>query len=113
MYLSFTNNRGVLPMKRSNNARFRNSNALLLAAISGTLVRIDPKSISDDQRTLHHGEFEGVKVNSPATCQIGNSVIFWPDSRKSTAVSTSEAGFGLTAKNFLESKGYTVTKNTA
>jgi len=97
--------------------RFASSNLgkskMIPLSISGAVLMASLASIDKNQRTVHHGEFEGTKVNSPATLQIGDSVIYWPDADKpDLAVTTDDAAFSLMAKQRLESKGYTVTKNS-
>ena len=82
---------------------------LLSVMVNGAAAKIAPSTISSGARTLHHGEYQGVKVNSPASCKFGDSVILWPEAGKSEAVSMSKAAAAVFCKQYLESEGHTVT----
>ena len=92
-------------MKRFN----KNPSVLLSVLIAGAAVRIDPASIPKENRKVFHGEFKGTQVNSPATYEIGESVILWPDASKSFAVSMPKADMGVLATQFLKAEGFNVT----
>lgn len=96
------------------NKRLRTTQArkLVPALIGGLAVAIDLNSVDKGKREIHHGEFNGTKVNSPATLEIGDSIGIWPEADKSTHFTMSQAGFGVTAIDFLEKHGYTVTKTS-
>lgn len=81
---------------------------LVPVTINGIQVRLDPNSIAKEARTVHHGMFKDTQVNSPATCQIGDSVILWPDANKHTAIAIGKADLGVLATQFLKSEGLTV-----
>lgn len=81
---------------------------LIPVSINGTLVKIDPSSIGREKRTIHHGEFKGMQVNSPETYQIGESVVLWPEAGKPFAVAMSKAALGVLSTEFLKSEGFTV-----
>lgn len=78
-------------------------------SINGITVPIDTAAISKDKRTVHHGQYKSVQVNSPETCQIGDSVVIWPESGKAVSVTMSKAALGVLATQYLESEGHTVT----
>lgn len=78
---------------------------LVPVSIGGITIRVDPTSIGKDNRTPHHGEFKGVKVNSPETFQIGDSVILWPEAGKPLAISIGKAALGVLATQFLQAEG--------
>ncbi len=80
------------------------------ALIGGKKMMIDLNSLQGTDRTVHHGNFKGTEVHSSATQQIGDSVLYWPDAKKrDVVVSAPQASFGITAIEFLQSHGYTVT----
>lgn len=85
---------------------------LVPAMIGGLAVAVDLNSIDKSKREIHHGEFNGTKVNSPATLEIGDSIGIWPEADKKAHFTMTQAGFGVTAIDFLEKHGYTVTKNS-
>lgn len=86
---------------------------LILANVNGIAIQMNAASIDLGERTLHHGEYKGVKVKSPASCQIGETLVFWPDAKKPFVVSMNKADFGVLATQFLQAEGHTVTLNSA
>ena len=84
---------------------------LVPVTINGATVLINPASINKAERTVHHGEFNGVKVNSPATFEAGDSMIIWADADKPAVITMSKAALGVLATQYLEKSGYTVKKN--
>lgn len=86
---------------------------LVPALINGLTVLISLAAVDKTKRTVHHGEFEGEKVNSPATLQIGDSVAIWPEAdNKNVAITIPKPAMGLMCQQYLESAGYTVTKKS-
>ncbi len=86
----------------------KSTTVLVPVTINGLQVRIDPNSIPKEARTVHHGVFKDTQVNSPATCQIGDSVILWPDAGNRTAIAIGKADLGVLATQFLKSEGLSV-----
>lgn len=85
---------------------------LVWIKVNGILVQAKPASIDKSQRTPLHGKFKDVPVHSPAMCKLGtkpdDTVILWPNQKKSKAVSMSIAAAGVFATQFLESEGQIV-----
>ena len=94
---------------KNRNGRFPQLQPLFTTVkIDGTPVQIKPDSIPLERRTVCHGDYNGVKVNSPAFTKIGDSTITWDESGKSLTMRTPAAV--LLAKGVLESEGFQVTK---
>lgn len=95
------------------NKQNKRSIKLVPAVLNGSVAMIALASLaSNPNRVVHHGQFEGKQVNSPATLEIGDTVVVWPEAeRKDIAVTIKKADFGLLAKQHLESQGYTVQKS--
>ncbi|TSA44094.1 hypothetical protein D4R49_00735 [bacterium] len=85
---------------------------LVPVSINGLTVPINLAAIDKNARTVHHGEFEGKKVNSPATLKIGDSVAIWADTDKQPAITMSQPAMGLMCQQYLESEGYAVSKKS-
>ena len=95
-----------------NKQRFSASRSakLVPVTIGGIAVAIDLKSIDTSKRKVHHGKFGDTQVNSPATLQIGDSVLIWPDAEKKDVAFTMDvASLGVLATQYLEDNGRTVT----
>ena len=83
---------------------------LVPVSVNGVTLQINPSSIGKEKRTVHHGEFKGVKVHSPESCKVGDSVVVWPEAGKPLAMVLSKAEMGVIATQFLESEGYQVSE---
>ncbi len=81
---------------------------MVALTIEGKRFIADANSFDKSARTVHHGEFQGVKVDSPATLEIGGNVIAWPDNSEPAAVAFTEAAYGVAAIGYLKLKGGTV-----
>ena len=77
--------------------------------INGVIISVYPASIDKSNRAVLHGEYKGARVNSPAICEIGESVILWPDADKPLAISMRKAAAGVFATTLLRTDGFTVT----
>lgn len=86
----------------------KSSLKLVPVTIDGITVRIDPNSIDRESRTVHHGEFKGTQVNSPATCRMGESILIWPDAKRTAVISMGRADLGVLATQFLSDEGQIV-----
>lgn len=85
------------------------STKLIPIMLAGAQIQVNPASIGKDQRTTHHGEYLGTKVNSPESCKLGESVVLWPEAGKSPVISMAKPAAMVFAKQLLESEGHTVT----
>ena len=85
------------------------SATLVPVTVEGKTFMVDANSIDSKDRSVEHGEYKGEKVNSPAICSIGKSVVVWPEANESPAISFSKAGFGVLATKFLQAEDHTVT----
>ena len=86
------------------NGKF-DSGTWVTVAIDSAMIKVNSASIDRKVRTTHHGEFKGIKVNSPETYQIGDSVIIWPEAGKPFAISMNKAVLGVLATQSLQSEG--------
>ncbi len=87
----------------------RRGTPLVSIQVNGVSMRIDPASIGKSHRKVHHGEFKGTQVNSPATFAVGDSVILWPDADKSTVTTIGKAELGVLATSFLRDEGFDIS----
>lgn len=84
---------------------------LVTVSINGVKIQINPSSIDKESRVIHRGILDGVEVNSPATCSIGEPVILWPEAGKPFAMAIGRAELTILAVQFLQAEGYTVTNH--
>ena len=85
---------------------------LIPVSVKGQPVQINLSSLDMDARTVHHGDFKGIKVNSAASLSFGDSQVIWPEAKKTgVAMSIENPAFGVLAIDFLTSHGFTVSKS--
>jgi hypothetical protein len=83
---------------------------LIPVSVGGQTAQINLSSLDMNARAVHHGEFQGTKVNSAASLAFGDSQVIWPNANKTgVAVSIENAAFGVLATDFLTAQGFTVT----
>lgn len=94
------------------NKQFARQQKLVPISIAGVTLLADPNSIPLQNRQVIHGEYNGIKVNSPALAFVGDTAVLWPNERKSLAISMPKADLGLLSTTFLKTEGFNVTAGT-